>query len=71
MSHARFEIVPQLICPAFETTAKLNSGAVNGPRADFSGLLEPKVTHLNLSTQTASWVRSFALSARKGQKKVA
>ncbi len=33
------------------------------PRADFSGLLGPKVTHLNLSAQTASWVRSFALSA--------
>jgi hypothetical protein len=30
---------------------------VDGPRADFSGLLRPKVTHLNLSTQTASWVR--------------
>jgi len=38
---------------------------VDGPRADFSGLLRPKITHLNLSTQTASWVRSFPLTVRQ------
>ena len=42
--------------------------AVEGPRADFSGLLWPKVAHLNLSTQTASWLRSFALSAAERAK---